>query len=43
MGVVRKRRAQIPENMNFIVIDRKGKGENLKIVKFDKENVVLNY
>ncbi len=31
------------ENMNFIVIDRKGKGENLKIVKFDKENVVLNY
>ena len=31
------------ENMNFLVIDRKGSGENLKIIKLEKENFVLNY
>jgi len=31
------------ENTNFLVIDRKGRGENLIIHKFEKENIVLNY
>ena len=31
------------EDTNFVVIDRKGKGENLIIHKFEKENIILNY
>ena len=31
------------ENTNFLVIDRKGNGENLIIHKFEKEKVVLDY
>ena len=31
------------KNMNFLVIDRKGSGENLIIHKFEKENIILNY
>ena len=31
------------EDINFLVIDRKGKGENLIIHKFEKEKVVLDY
>ena len=31
------------ENTDFLVIDRKGSGENLVIHKFDKEKVVLKY
>jgi len=31
------------ENVNFLVIDRKGKGENLIIHKFEKEKIILNY
>ena len=31
------------EDTNFLVIDRKGTGENLIIHKFDKENIVLKY
>ena len=31
------------EDTNFLVIDRKGKGENLVIHKFEKEKIVLNY
>ena len=31
------------ENTNFLVIDRKGSGENLIIHKFEKENIILNY
>ena len=31
------------ENTNFLVIDRKGKGENLITHKFEKEKIVLNY
>ena len=31
------------ENMNFLVIDRKGSGDNLVIEKLDKEEVVLKY
>ena len=31
------------ENANFLVIDRKGKGENLIIHKFEKEKIILNY
>ena len=31
------------EDTNFLVIDRKGSGENLIIHKFDKEKVVLKY
>ena len=31
------------EDTNFLVIDRKGSGENLNIHKFDKEKVVLKY
>ena len=31
------------EDSNFLVIDRKGKGENLIIHKFEKEKIILNY
>ena len=31
------------EDTNFLVIDRKGEGENLIIHKFEKENIILNY
>ena len=31
------------ENMNFLVVDRKGAGDNLIIYKFEKENIVLVY
>ena len=31
------------EDTNFLVIDRKGKGENLIIHRFDKEKIILNY
>ena len=31
------------EDTNFIVIDRKGRGENLIIHKFEKEKIILNY
>ena len=31
------------ENTNFLVIDRKGKGENLFIHKFKNEKIILNY
>ena len=31
------------EDTNFIVIDRKGSGENLIIHKFEKEKIILNY
>ena len=31
------------EDTNFLVIDRKGKGKNLIIHKFEKEKIVLNY
>ena len=31
------------ENTNFLVIDRKGSGENLVIHKFEKDKVILNY
>ena len=31
------------ENTNFLVIDRKGSGENLIIHKFEKENIILEY
>ena len=31
------------EDTNFLVIDRKGKGQNLIIHKFEKEKIVLNY
>ena len=31
------------ENTDFIVIDRKGTGENLIIHNFKDENIVLNY
>ena len=31
------------EDTNFIVVDRKGSGENLVIYKFEKEKIVLNY
>ena len=31
------------ENTNFLVIDRKGSGENLIIHKFEKEKIILNY
>jgi hypothetical protein len=29
--------------MNFLVVDRKGSGENLIIENFDKEEIVLKY
>lgn len=31
------------EDMNFLVVDRKGTGENLKIQKLETENLVLKY
>ena len=31
------------ENINFLVIDRKGSGENLIIHKFEKEKIILQY
>ena len=31
------------EDMNFLVIDRKGSGNNLKIENFDKDQIVLKY
>ena len=31
------------ENMNFLVVDRKGSGNNLVIVNLDKENINLKY
>ena len=31
------------EDTNFLVIDRKGSGENLIIHKFEKEKIILNY
>tara|TARA_B100000029_G_scaffold36947_1_gene34756 strand:+ start:271 stop:765 length:495 start_codon:yes stop_codon:yes gene_type:complete len=31
------------EDTNFLVIDRKGEGENLIIHNFEKENIILNY
>ena len=31
------------EDTNFLVIDRKGSGENLIIHKFEKENIFLDY
>ena len=31
------------EDINFLVIDRKGRGENLIIHKFKEENIILNY
>ena len=31
------------ENMNFLVIDRKGTGDNLIIYNFEKEKVILEY
>ena len=31
------------EDTDFLVIDRKGNGENIVIHKFDKEKVVLKY
>ena len=31
------------ENTNFLVIDRKGDGENLIIHKFEKEKIILEY
>ena len=31
------------ENMNFLVVDRKGKGNNLIIYNFEEEKVILEY
>ena len=31
------------ENMNFLVIDRKGSGDNLVIENLDKEKIILKY
>ena len=31
------------EDMNFLVVDRKGSGDNLVIEKLEKENITLNY
>ena len=31
------------ENTNFLVIDRKGSGENLVIHEFKKDKIILNY
>jgi len=31
------------EDMNFLVIDRKGSGSNLKIENFDKDQIILKY
>ena len=31
------------ENMNFLIVDRKGAGDNLIIYNFEKEKVILEY
>ena len=31
------------ENMNFLVVDRKGSGDNLKVQKLEKNQVMLKY
>ena len=31
------------EDMNFLVVDRKGVGDNLKIQKLDSEDLILRY
>ena len=31
------------EDMNFLVVDRKGSGDNLVIKNLDKENITLKY
>ena len=31
------------EDMNFLVVDRKGSGDNLVIQNLDKENIILKY
>ena len=31
------------EDMNFLVVDRKGSGDNLVIINLDKENITLKY
>ena len=31
------------EDMNFLVVDRKGSGDNLKIQKFEENQIVLKY
>ena len=31
------------EDMNFLVVDRKGSGDNLVIEHLDQEDIVLNY
>tara|TARA_Y100001958_G_C20814844_1_gene272311 strand:+ start:85 stop:579 length:495 start_codon:yes stop_codon:yes gene_type:complete len=31
------------EDMNFLVVDRKGSGDNLKIQKFEENQVILKY
>ena len=31
------------EDMNFLVVDRKGSGENLDIFNLDKEKIILKY
>ena len=31
------------ENMDFLVVDRKGNGENLIVHNFDKEKIILEY
>ena len=31
------------ENMNFLVVDRKGSGDNLVIENFDEEEIILKY
>ena len=31
------------EDMNFLVVDRKGSGDNLVIEHLDQENIILNY
>ena len=31
------------ENMNFLVVDRKGPGNNLVVEELDKEEIILNY
>ena len=33
----------LTENMNFLVVDRKGSGDNLVIENLDKEEVILKY
>ena len=31
------------EDMNFLVVDRKGSGDNLKIHKLEENQVILKY